>query len=197
MKLIDILARDLKDWPWSTSVVGQACDGSLHLNRAFDPCLGHSVERFEKADDWAEAHVTRAEWQAAVDALNKPAAPEWNGEGVPPVGATVEIQKGEWGVRSESECFLSRPVLVAASFKTQELGIDMIAVDGGWLGCEVFRAEMARPVRTPEQIAAEQRERQAKAMFDLLKPGEEVSPAFFKKLYDAGFRKHLPPGTQP
>lgn len=73
MKLVDILARELKAWP-DCIVVGQSTSGQLHKNSAPNSgsCFGHTSEVYSKAVDWKTAYVTRAEWQAAVDALNAP-----------------------------------------------------------------------------------------------------------------------------
>ncbi|NIE73040.1 hypothetical protein F3J45_00980 [Pantoea sp. Ap-967] len=82
---------------------------------------------------------------------------QWSGEGLPPVGSEVEIQRGGWTIREESAEFIGAEVTVCAVFQTAR-GVDMIAVDGGAdLGCEVFRAEMARPVPTPEEKAEAER----------------------------------------
>lgn len=75
MKLVDILARELKAWP-DCIVVGQSTSGQLHKNSASNSgsCFGHTSEVYSKAVDWKTAYVTRAEWQAAVDALKAPNA---------------------------------------------------------------------------------------------------------------------------
>lgn len=80
----------------------------------------------------------------------------WAGEGLPPVGTEVEIRELCWSIRESAREFIGKPVRVAAVFE-MESGTSMIAVDGGLdLGCEVFRTEMAFPIRTPEQIAADE-----------------------------------------
>lgn len=84
MKLVDILARELKAWPGDVGAITQSEDGELrdyyHCKiRDWDECFVNSV-----ADDCGPAHegnkgaaVTRAEWQAAVDAIyaDEPADP--------------------------------------------------------------------------------------------------------------------------
>lgn len=69
MKLVDILARELKVWPEGTDVVGQAKDGTLHLGHTTSKINGWTKEKYAMGDDWNSAHVSRAQWQAAVDAL--------------------------------------------------------------------------------------------------------------------------------
>lgn len=114
----------------------------------------------------------------------------WTGEGLPPVGSKVEIHRNGWGMRESAEEFLWRVVRVASRFSTDS-GVDMIAVDGGKeIGCEVFRADMARPIRTPEQIAAESREKAVEAMVKIIRRADWNSDAeMVGELYDAGYRK--------
>ncbi len=60
MKLVEILARELKEWPEGFSDLGQAVDGCLHL-----PGIGnhvrHTRDKFTRSSDWAAAIVTRAD----------------------------------------------------------------------------------------------------------------------------------------
>lgn len=73
MKLVDILARELKVWPdpeWAS--IGQSNSGTLHKSTNWAVECGWTREAYTMADDWTRAHVTYAEWQAAVDALNDP-----------------------------------------------------------------------------------------------------------------------------
>lgn len=70
MKLVDILARELKEWVSDWPAMGQAKDGTLHR----EPFLGgHTSFSLTRASDYVQAIVTRAQWQEARDALSKPA----------------------------------------------------------------------------------------------------------------------------
>lgn len=65
MKLVEILARELKEWPSCTDVVGQAIDGTIHLCDSFDANMnGHSDQVFNIAEDSAYTDVTRSQWEA-------------------------------------------------------------------------------------------------------------------------------------
>lgn len=65
MKLVEILAREMSNWPDDgTDVVGQAADGVLHLNASFSPNRGFTDKSYTMADDWNSADVTRADWEA-------------------------------------------------------------------------------------------------------------------------------------
>lgn len=115
----------------------------------------------------------------------------WTGEGLPPVGAMVEIHKNGYGIRESAEAFMGIPVEVCAVFTAGE-GVSMIAVYGGPdLGCEVFRADMARPVRTPEQIAAEDKQKWCRdALLECghMHPSLDLS-ILVQSMYDKGYRK--------
>lgn len=72
MKLKDILARELKAWPEGLECLSQLKGTGYIINgKGFD---GRAFDALQIADETlvAGAIVTRAEWQAAVDALNAP-----------------------------------------------------------------------------------------------------------------------------
>lgn len=106
MKLVEILARELKEWPEGVRRIEQDSSGvsPLTLIERLPPkILPEKVS--ESAEDSETAIVTRAQWQAAVDALGIPKSPvdavEWNGEGLPPVRVQVEYRRrlavnGKW-----------------------------------------------------------------------------------------------------
>ena len=98
MKLVDLLARELTEWPesWGIFCVATKVEGNdaawfNFRNPVFkDGCwqdLG-SVELWlsQEPEDRKEVVVRRFEWQAAVDALNAPKVVEWDGVGNPPAG---------------------------------------------------------------------------------------------------------------
>lgn len=85
MKLVDILARELKVWPEGLECLSQIKGTGYIINgKGFD---GRAFDALQIADETlvAGAIVTRAEWQAAVDALN---ASEFPQESDWPEGAT-------------------------------------------------------------------------------------------------------------
>lgn len=72
MKLVDILARELKVWPEGLECLSQLKGTGYIINgKGFD---GRAFDALRIADETlvAGAIVTRAEWQAAVNALNAP-----------------------------------------------------------------------------------------------------------------------------
>jgi hypothetical protein len=160
---------------------------------ARDPACEHS-ESNRLGFPECGAEFSQPKYQSPIRAEVTP--PAWTGEGLPPVGAMVEISRKGFGIRKGSEDFLGLPVRVAATFTTADSGVAMIAVDGGTsLGCEVFRADMAIPIRTAEQIAAEEREAACKQIcIDAGSPeGTRGQMETAYRLYDAGYRKQATP----
>lgn len=111
----------------------------------------------------------------------------WNGEGLPPVGTVCEALwntgRGEW-----------LPVKV---FGVNEHGQPIFRWEDGPEKYQYLAGPLTgpsgnkhfRPIRTPEQIAAEEREKAIKEMVEILGGlwASEAEAAGF--LYDAGYRK--------
>lgn len=179
-KLVEILARELREWPNGWIAVGQACDGSLH-GKPFDG--RYTGEKYSVCDRYIAEEVTRAEWQAAVDALDIPKFPgdnpEWNGEGLPPVGAFCGYQYVHHG-----GAWYEGEILYVSDEYT--------IIKGHQVGEQHYytRNLEFRPIRTPEQIAAEEREKAAYIMMvDAGVDDKEWSRQLCLALYDAGYRK--------
>lgn len=193
MKLVDILARELAEWPEGCKFVGQASDGTLHTNNLTDWSERASPrwteEKYTMAEDWSDAWVSRSEWQAAVDALNAPAV--WDGEGLPPVGVDCEYRVGgatwfECNIRYVTTPYHGCPVEVVMF--PAHLKSEQTAVVGDGEGEVSFR-----PIRTADQVAAEEREKAIREIcIDAGSP--EMTPGQMKvaeKLYQAGYRKQV------
>lgn len=195
MKLVDILARELKVWP----------DGALYAWQSeFNSEVyfeGASVDIFHASgnaeDSGTEgAEVTRAQWQAAVDALKAESRPtesmalhhqevgritrQWNGE-LPPVGLPCQ-----W--YSDSQTGWQEVVVLAYSGESawiQPKGKPSIIVGN---------PANFLPLRTPEQIAKQERSKACDKMYGVIldkipqdrrNNGSDICEA----LYDAGYRK--------
>jgi hypothetical protein len=154
MKLVDILARELKVWPNDQyEAIGQASDGTLHKSPNWDIGCGWSEEKYTMAEDWSRVHVTRAKWQAAVDALKAEKVVEWNGEGLPPVGVVCEILQNK-----TTSIWVSVKIIAHVTDDPRFNPIAIYIPEGdpsATVGQAV--ASTFRPIRTPEQIAAEER----------------------------------------
>lgn len=169
MKLVDILARELTAWPETTRL---AQDSNGHVfgwtgfpNWDGDQWLidaGASLDKFrpgemDLADDHMTSSVTRAEWQAAVDALNAPKVVEWDEVGLPPVGLDVEIKRGNCTWIDGDEWQIGKTATVMASFlNSRDIEMASVQFPGGH--CECILARCLSPIRTAEQVAAEERE---------------------------------------
>lgn len=121
-----------------------------------------------------EYHVFEKYW----DYHEKPAS--WSGEGLPPVGVVCEANfVGEWK-RFEMRYYGEAHVVFKTAFEVQRARYDFDT-------CGV----KFRPIRTPEQIAADEREAACEEMLEIAKsrrPDPDVYEAI-ATLYDAGFRK--------
>lgn len=224
MKLVDILAQELKVWPEGVAAIAQGAATNELYDSSFQ--LIEPGIKVSMADDCGHPgyqagaeFVTRAQWQAAVDALKadkivyssenvnpdigyvtlteNPTNAEckitpraWTGEGLPPVGTVVEVRRNGFGIREGSQVFLDEPVVVGGTFKMVHSGVDMAVVDGGeFRGADVFRADMLFPVRTPEQIAAEERKAALLDMLSLVPQHYNSPTEILAALYDAHYRK--------
>lgn len=122
-------------------------------------------------------------------------APQWNGEGLPPVDTSVLLDDARFPVFDDYQEMIGVPVVVTAVFKSPT-GVDMIAcaLPGGLCGC--FRAVMAHPIKTPAQIAAEERDAAIGRMRecfdsvsdDLCPTSNQYLETLFGALHDAGYR---------
>lgn len=90
MKLIDLLVKELPKrggWPDGVCLIEQNVRGCLfNADEPRSPFLFRG-EFFAIAQDWRFGKVTREQYESALAASQKP---EWNGEGVPPVGCECE-----------------------------------------------------------------------------------------------------------
>lgn len=135
------------------------------LNRV--PCLFGSG-RYETNLELVQ--VTEATTQAA-----------WNGEGLPPVGTVCEYQTigatNDW-----------KEVEILCHFTAQKEVAVFVPVQG-YRNVKQATAECFRPIRTPEQIAAEERKRITDDIQQVCVDGENNGAPFHEALYLAGYRK--------
>lgn len=104
----------------------------------------------------------------------------WNGEGLPPVGTVCDcrvIAGAEW----------TRCEIVAHKYHDgNAYAIAFVDENTVMLSCGI----RFRPIRTPEQIAAEDREKAIEEMWAVYwKPEVETAMEGLGLLYDAGYRK--------
>jgi len=151
MKLIDILARELKVWPQGVDAVEQSdLDCSL-----FEYGRGIIGGVKTHAEDSRTAKVTRAQWQAAVDALKVESAPAWVGVGLPPAGTVCIITPHNtlWGFSSvgDYQCMV-------LAYHDDFVWVELVGVLGVPVATRTDKVDF-NLLRTPEQVIAD-RERE-------------------------------------
>ncbi len=155
--------------------------GACWYKKDGDKWLVMNCARLEKRDHM-EWFVDDSEVDKFVPLLVPRSAfpSEWNGQGLPPVGTVciVEPHNTMWGFSSTSG--YERKILAYYG-------------EYVWLGhaetpLETTRIDKVdfRPIRSPEQIAAEERE---KAIEEMCFAEETLTVRQAKALYDAGYRR--------
>lgn len=196
MKLVDILARELKVWPEPKDPLNGGKDYCCQSDETTEVYFGFrrdSVRLSKRAENTIGVNVTRAEWQAAVDALNAPKVVEWDGVGLPPVGLDVEIKRGDCTWIDGDEWQIGKTATVMASFlNSRDIEMASVQFPGGH--CECILARCLSPIRTAEQVAAEEREKGIQEIcatlgwLNIRSDGPVQEAAI---LYDAGYRKQV------
>ncbi|OES66992.1 hypothetical protein A7R79_22350 [Pseudomonas aeruginosa] len=125
--------------------------------------------------------------------FERPATVEWNGKGLPPVGTVCEYRCND---SCEPNDWTAVHVLAHAAHGSDTamlLAEDNNGEPGTMYG-RIWVPGTCRPLRTPEQIAAEGREKAIDAMLDLDPPHEKgfgltSRRQFCEVLFDAGYRR--------
>ncbi|ANI04197.1 hypothetical protein A210_16580 [Pseudomonas putida SJTE-1] len=137
-----------------------------------------------------------------VEECNRPLIkrPEWNGEGLPPVGTVCEFAGFNPEETLPSDPVVGDRVTVIAHFKSGSIDVaaftffappefEYLQVGQGAHGC-------FRPIRTPEQIAEEEREKAITQILHVMLGHDQASihedtvqALCAKRVYDAGYRK--------
>ncbi len=128
---------------------------------------------------------TRRQWRQSAFMKSderfmcRPTTPSWSGEGLPPVGVVCEANfVGSW-TEFEMRYYGESYVIFKTFYEVQRTRLDFDT-------CGV----KFRPIRTPEQSAADEREAAIDAMLAATPaPGSDISLRVCEKLYDAGYRK--------
>ena len=128
----------------------------------------------------------------------------WTGEGLPPVGAVCEFAGGTPCPEDPFDKDLKEgmKVTIIAHFKCGDFTLaaftfdpenpdrGMVQVEQGNFGC-------FRPIRTPDQIAAEERQKGIEELGNFLATNSTTPTPYLweaaQKIYDAGYRKQVAP----
>lgn len=115
---------------------------------------------------------------------------DWNGEGIPPVGLEVEarVAVGYYVGAAKSEWATCQLVCSSRAY------VVLRCIGSGYSEDHEVSHELAlvefRPIRTAEQIAAEERAHQIELMSDIFRDVGSVGiQSGVAALYDAGYRK--------
>ena len=192
MKLVDILARELKVWPEGECFAWQDYDREVRFSDStrhdfFARSMAEDNIRYPFYAD-PKSGVTRAEWQAAVDALNAPKVVEWDGDGLPPVGIDCEVENEVLGGWDHAEKILAHSSINGKDVAVFQRG-DLIAYS---------RSGSFRPTRTAEQVAAEERKSEILEMIDTFETdtaiwGRDAVMEICGHLWESGYRKEPKP----
>lgn len=202
MKLIDLLARDLKAWPNDfydepSLAVTQDRDRTVNCFDGNEEVKPHESQFLDHGDwnrcywsggvletgilasDHATAIVTREQWKEAVAALACTPESIWNGEGRPVAGAKLEWKEltgFQWV--AATVLFISDSSIVlqrSDGFEWQMLASSVVF----------------RPIATPEQIAEDQKRNAA--IEEMVSLAPMLDKGWARKvciaIYDAGYRK--------
>lgn len=154
-----------------------APDGATHYNGALGyPWLKETPISYFNGDFWVEYSGLSNKY--AMDhlrnAVKRPT--EWDGSGVPPVGTVCEYLWSEGNEWRKCE-------VVAYYFA------NVVAVDVLDSAAVLVQPMMVRPIKTPEQIAAEERLDAIDEMVVLAQHSGSIFKDVMSALYDAGYRK--------
>ena len=136
-----------------------------------------TVEAVVVEADWPEYEPTWAAIERRVTG-----AVQWDGDGLPPAGATVEftlnVGKSSW----------EQGVVIGPD------GNNQVVIRHG-NNYHARNRHSVRPIRTPEQIAAEERDNAIAEMVETARKatGFGQNRSDYAALYDAGYRKQVAP----
>lgn len=164
----------------------QAPEGATHYTKANSAASkwlkveGIGLVYYWDYPGWMEYSCDLAAYEHLDQSIERPSDPEpaaWNGEGLPPVGTVCEALNGfkeEW----RKVKILDHEGTVPTAACRDEIG-------------RLWWSQCFRPIRTPEQIAAEERSARICEMASVIgAPLCQLTPTeIIEKLDDAGYRK--------
>lgn len=168
----------------------KAPEDATHHGRGDDCCY------WAKQVDGKQYFINIARWDSGrwkevterydVEFLTSRPKSEWTGEGLPPVGLTCEFM---WNYKREGSEYVKARVLfhdggsaVVRILEGEGKGSIRESRGGDCGAHPIFKL-----IRTPEQIAAEQREKSIAEMCEVT--GDKITLRSAEALYDAGYRK--------
>jgi len=143
-------------------------------------------------DDWmyfipGEVNGWSLAWKLSSNAIARPV--DWDGTGLPPVGIVCEHK----GFTKDGPPWFN--VLVLAHAKVDDRYVAVFQRVDDEMHISFSEAVLFRPIRTPEQIAAEKREREINDLVETIvchyeyPKGAESYIGLARALHNAGYRK--------
>lgn len=167
MKLVDILALEMKKWPHALdSIHSESIAASVFLR-------GRKIETPEYVYEW--------QWKAALDSLKSSVS-------AIAVGASFEVMKGSVDWYESDKQFIGKKCIVRSMF-INALDVEMAAVEFDDGCCLALRADLLKSIRTAEQIADEIRQTGINAILAFLITLPWNNEQMAEAIYDAGYRK--------
>jgi len=188
------MSNQMKEIDWSKAPEGYdfalspAADwnGAPELKGSVRFASRNGLGRF-KDDTGMYPEIGRSSWEVIAE---RPVS--WTGEGLPPVGTVCEWKHAGTWLKVEV-AYLSEWLIVLRD--TRKAESSLIDSEGVEIAIDHWKedAPVFRPLRTPEQIAAEERraailEMKGHLSFSDYREAEQHCAA----LYDAGYRKVTP-----
>lgn len=160
----------------------KAPSGATHHNSVcVYPWLRSVPASYYNGECWVEYTSNDTYWIdhffKAVERPQEMKNKEWSGEGTPPIGTVCEYywtEGDEW-----------RKCEVVAYHNSNTVAVDVFE---GYAVCLHHSLGLFRPIKTPEQIAEEEKSKAIDEMNDLIL-GWGVEKRMLAVLYDAGYRK--------
>ncbi|BFG81880.1 hypothetical protein [Pseudomonas phage PP21] len=157
----------------------KAPEGATHYH------IGDDINPWRRIKDTVAYEHYRGKW-LMVNSFNKGCMPDyyvpipqksWDGKGLPPVGTVCEYKYTHWPEYHQCEIrYISAASLIAYDHGQEQY----------YRTCDM----LFRPIRTPEQIAAEEREKAVGDMAMSIQGVPYQYPTLYA-LYDAGYRKRV------
>lgn len=137
------------------------------------------VHRRPAAPNWNGGHVDASSYYPMGEQASDYVVSAWNGEGKPPVNVEIEMKHKDATEEWDRPDFHSATLLF--------VGKEIFVTDEETVGH--LNSYLFRPLRTPEQLAAEERENAIEVMVADIGGYLNHSHTLAAILYDAGYRK--------
>lgn len=177
----------MKEIDWS-----KAPEGATHFDTRGNCCSIGFMKPGVRRGEW-EYFGMDGHWilygpvDSAMEAamIKRPADTSWTGDDLPPAGTVCEFKAGH----SQFPELSWTEVRIVSHDRQGGRDFAVFASMSGYGGC--CNPADFRPIRTPEQIAAEEREKAIDAILDDLSLSPECR-YIAKRVHEAGYRKVTP-----